>query len=332
MWQQYQFDDTQGSHPYFVYTPETYQVGIPVPLVVMLHGCTQTAADFATGTAMNLLAERHGFVVLYPQQAITSNYKRCWNWFLPLNQQREGGVPARIVGMVKSLQRTPTRWRIDPTRIYVAGLSAGGSMAVILGATYPDVFAAIGVHSGLGYQAAMDVKSALQAMRRGGPDPQQAGHRAYVAMGDCARVVPTIVFQGTHDRTVAPMNGDQVVQQWMQTNHLASCGMYTADFRTPTHVASGQISNGYAYRVETWHARNGEAVQAYWKIDGLGHGWSGGNSGGLHTDPRGPSASDAMYDFFMAHPIRRGDRHSFISQKIRRHHIHANAFRHRRRI
>ncbi|MBO0782184.1 MAG: hypothetical protein J2P37_25480, partial [Ktedonobacteraceae bacterium] len=105
MWQQYLYVDTHGNYPYFVYTPETYQVSGPVPLVIMLHGCTQTAADFATGTSMNLLAEQHGFVLLYPQQTSSSNYKRCWNWFLPANQQRGSGEPARIVGMAKSLLR-----------------------------------------------------------------------------------------------------------------------------------------------------------------------------------------------------------------------------------
>lgn len=330
MWQQYLYVDTHGNYPYFVYTPETYQVSGPVPLVIMLHGCTQTAADFATGTSMNLLAEQHGFVLLYPQQTSSSNYKRCWNWFLPANQQRGSGEPARIVGMAKSLLRNTARWKIDPARIYVTGLSAGACMAVILGATYPDVFAAIGIHSGLGYQSARDVKSAFQAMRRGGPDPQQQGLRAYTATGDCSRVMPTIVFHGTNDRTVAFVNGDQVVQQWMQTNRLASRGTYTADFHRPTHVTSGQVLNGYSYAVETWNASNGEEVQVYWKINGMGHGWSGGNPAGSHTEPRGPGVSEAMYNFFMAHPMRKRDRQRLIFQKIRQQHIRANAFHHRR--
>jgi poly(hydroxyalkanoate) depolymerase family esterase len=320
MWQHYQYWDSQGNHPYFVYIPETYQITTPVPLVVMLHGCTQTAADFAIGTSMNLLAEQHGFVVLYPQQTSASNPRRCWNWFLPANQQRGCGEPARIVGMIKNLRQQTFRWTIDPARIYVAGLSAGASMAIILGATYPDLFAAIGVHSGLEYQAATSVKSAFEAMRRGGPDPQQQGRTAYIAMGDFSRVVPAVVFHGTNDTTVSPANGDQVAQQWLQTNYLASSDASTIDFNYPTRATAGQISNGYSYVVATWNASNGDEVQTYWKIGSMGHAWSGGNSAGSHTDPQGPSASIAMYNFFMAHPMRRGDRQRIIVQKIRQRH------------
>jgi poly(hydroxyalkanoate) depolymerase family esterase len=317
MWQQFLYTDANGRHSYFVYTPESYQIASPVPLVVMLHGCTQTAADFATGTSMNLLAEQHCFVVLYPQQTSTANQRRCWNWFLPENQQRGSGEPARIVGMINSLRRNTARWTIDPARIYVAGLSAGASMAVILGATYPDLFAAIGIHSGLAYQAATNVRSAFQAMRRGGPDPLQQGRAAYVAMGNCSRIVPATVFHGTNDITVAPANGDQVARQWMQTNHLASSHAYTADFNLPARATPGQISNGHSYVVAAWHASNGDEVQSYWKIGGMGHAWSGGDPAGSYTDPRGPNASVAMYNFFMAHPMRRVDRQSIISQRIR---------------
>jgi poly(hydroxyalkanoate) depolymerase family esterase len=324
MWQQYLYVDAKGSHPYFVYIPETYHLASPVSLVVMLHGCTQTAADFATGTSMNLLSEQRGFVVLYPQQTSASNHNRCWNWFLPANQQRGSGEPARIVGMINSLRRNTARGTIDPARIYVAGLSSGAGMAAILGTTYPDLFAAIGIHSGLAYQAAMNVKSALLAMRRGGPDPQQQGRAAYIAMGNFSRVVPTAVFHGTSDITVAPANGDQVVQQWMQTNHLASNDAYTANFDRPAHATPGQVPNGYSYVVATWNASNGDEVQAYWKIGGMGHAWSGGNPAGSHTDPRGPNASVAMYNFFMAHPMKKEDRQSIISQKMRQSHIPAD--------
>src|SRR2546428_449627 len=152
MWQQYTYNGPRSSHLYSVYTPTKYQVGSAVPLVVMLHGCTQTARDFAAGTQMNQLAEEYGFVVVYPQQTRTYNQNLCWNWFAPANQYRGSGEPAILAGIVQTMKQEQTSWSIDPRRVYVAGHSAGAAMAVILGATYPDLFAAIGVHSGLQYR------------------------------------------------------------------------------------------------------------------------------------------------------------------------------------
>ena len=330
MWQQFTYNDPVGKHPYFVYTPTSYQAGTLVPLVVMLHGCSQTAIDFATGTSMNLLAEQYGFIVLYPQQ--TSNYNQglCWNWFLPANQVRGRGEPASIVGIVQSMQQNSALWTIDATRIYVAGLSAGAAMSVILGATYPDLFAAIGVHSGLEYQAATSMGNGFKAMRQGGPDPQQQGRAAYAAMGDLCRIVPTIVFHGSNDTTVALVNGDQTVQQWMETDQLASDDTYVADFGRPTSVTSGQIPSGYAYAVATWKDTKGRDVQAYWKIGGLGHAWSGGSLAGTYTDPHGPNASLALYNFFMGHTLAKDDRQSIASQSRLRH-ILAGFFKVKRR-
>ena len=297
------YQDTSGDHPYFVYTPPTYHVATAVPLLVMLHGCTQTAADFAGGTRMNQLAEQYGFIVVYPQQTRTSNRTLCWNWFKPSNQIRDRGEPAIIAQMVQAVKQNTAQWTIDSNRVYVAGASAGAAMAVILGATYADTFAAIGVHSGVEYQAVTNMISGFKVMHRGGPDPVKQGLSAYEAMGNHKRIVPTIVFHGTHDRTVAPVNGDQVVQQWMQTNNLASHGLYVADFKHPTITASGQVPGGHSYTVHTWKDHTGNEVQAYWKIHGMGHAWSGGSSTGSYTDPRGPSASEAMYQFFMNHPM-----------------------------
>ena len=304
MWQQYKYTNADGGRPYFVYTPEHYQPGTKVPLLVMLHGCTQTAQDFATGTAMNELAERYGFIVLYPQQTRIHNRGRCWNWFSPKHQERSRGEPASIAGMIQTILSSKGLWTIDPQRIYVAGISAGGAMAVILAATYPDLIAAVGVHSGVEYQAAKGAIDGLLAMRRGGPDPLHQGELAYAAMGARSRVVPTIVFHGTDDMVAVPINGDQVVQQWMQTNYLASGGAYAASLDEPTAVTPGQTPGGYSYLVSTWGlpGRDDE-VQAYWKVGGMGHAWSGGNPSGSYTDPLGPNASLAMYQFFMAHPL-----------------------------
>jgi poly(3-hydroxybutyrate) depolymerase len=191
------------------------------------------------------------------------------------------------------------------------------------------VFAAIGVHSGLEYQAATSMNNGLKAMRRGGPDARQQGLAAYRAMSDLSRIVPTIVFHGTNDTTVAPVNGDQTVQQWMETDTLASDNVYAADFNRPAKVMAGQVAAGYEYVVATWNATNGDEVQAYWKIGGMGHAWSGGNPAGTYTDPRGPDASSAMYNFFTAHTSSKSTKQSIVSQ-TRLRHILANLFKVRR--
>ncbi|MGZ3618637.1 MAG: extracellular catalytic domain type 1 short-chain-length polyhydroxyalkanoate depolymerase, partial [Ktedonobacteraceae bacterium] len=201
-----------------MYTPTTYHRGTEVPLLVMLHGCTQTAEDFATGTRMNQLADQYGFIVVYPQQTRKANQTLCWNWFRSAHQFRNRGEPAMIAHIVQTIRLDSSQWTIDSNQIYVVGASAGAAMAVILGATYPNIFAAIGVHSGIEYQAITNIIGAFKVIRHGGPDPALQGQRAYEAMGIYKRVVPMIVFQGTRDKVVPPISGDQVVQQWMQTN------------------------------------------------------------------------------------------------------------------
>lgn len=302
-WQKNHYHDATGNRPYFVYTPNTYHHGTEVPLVVLLHGCTQKAADFAAGTGMNQLAERYGFIALYPQQKLISNQTLCWNWFKPAHQYRDRGEPALIAHMVQSIIENKSQWTIDRSRVYVVGASAGAAMAVILGATYPDIFTAIGVHSGVEYQAVTNIVGGLKLVLKGGPNPIQQGQKAFEAMGRYKRVMPTIVFQGTHDKIVPPINGDQVVQQWMVTNYLASQGLYVADIMNPTTTTFGQIPEGYSYTVDTWKDHTGIEVQQYWKIDGLAHAWSGGNPAVSYTDPRGPNASQAMYEFFMKHTM-----------------------------
>ena len=250
------------------------------------------------------MAEQYGFIVVYPQQTPKENRNRCWNWFTSSNQTRGRGEPASIAGVVHALVEQTPYWTIDTNRIYVAGISAGASMAVILGATYPDIFAAIGVHSGIEYQAATNMTQALKVMRRGGPDPVLQGQRAHEAMGNLARRVPTIVFHGTQDPIVSPINGDQTVQQWMQTNQLTLNGTYQVDFHHPSKTTASQAPGGRTYTVSSWTDTNGEEVQVYWKVQGMGHAWSGGSPIGSYTDPTGPKASLAMYQFFMDHPLR----------------------------
>jgi poly(hydroxyalkanoate) depolymerase family esterase len=301
-WQQFIYSGPAGSRPYFVYTPETYQVGTAVPLIVMLHGCLQTALDFAIGTQMNQLAEQYHFIVAYPQQTSLYNPDLCWNWFDPSNQVRGRGEPAILAGIVQEIESHTDRWTIDRQRIYVTGLSAGAAMSVLLGATYPHIFAAIGVHSGAEYGAITSPLSGGTAFLQGGPDPIQQGKAAFAAMGHFARVVPTIVFHGTKDLVSAPINGKQVVQQWMETDFLASHGTYQAKFNAPSSTRDGQVPGGHSYTVYTWNDTNGNEVQEYWVINGMGHAWSGGNPYNF-TDLKGPSASQAMYAFFMNHPM-----------------------------
>jgi poly(3-hydroxybutyrate) depolymerase len=178
-------------------------------------------------------------------------------------------------------------------------------MAGILAATYPDTFAAVGMHSGVEYQAAKSMIQGFRAMGHGGPDPVLQGQRAHEAMGSFARRVPTIVFHGTRDDTVSSVNGDQTVQQWMHTNQLVSNGTYQTDFHRPSKTTTGQVPGGRAYTVFNWTDTTGEVVQVYWKVQGLGHAWSGGSPSGSFTDPLGPNASVAMYQFFMDHPLLR---------------------------
>ena len=302
-WQQFTYNGSAGSRPYFVYTPAGYQPGTAVPLIVMLHGCTQTPSDFATGTQMDALADTNQFIVVYPQQTSTYNSSECWNWFLTADQSRGSGEPAIIAGIVQTVEQTTSQWTIDTSHVYVAGLSAGAAMAVIMGATYPDIFAAIGVASGLEYGAASDQTGGSTALSQGGPNPTTQGQAAYNAMGSNARVVPNIVFHGTSDYVVYPLNGDQVVQQWMQTDHLASNNTYNASFTSPSSTVNGQVSGGRSYTEQIWNDTKGNEVQEYWKVSGMGHAWSGGNSSGSFTDPQGPNASQAMYTFFMNHPM-----------------------------
>ncbi len=301
-WQQYTYNGPAGSRPYFVYTPANYQVGKAAPMIVMLHGCAQTPADFATSTEMDQLSDQKQFIVVYPQETRTYNQEACWNWFDPADQSRGSGEPAIIAGIVQVVEQTTSQWTIDTHHVYVAGFSAGAAMSVILGATYPDIFAAISVQSGLEYKAATTSNDGFTALRQGGPDPTQQGQVAYNAMGSAARVVPTISFNGTSDYLVYPVNGEQVVRQWMQTDHLASKNTYNASFTSPTSTTNGQVPGGRSYTVYTWNDTNGNEVQEYWVVNSMGHAWSGGSSNGSFTDTQGPSATQAIYHFFMSHP------------------------------
>ncbi|WP_342027767.1 extracellular catalytic domain type 1 short-chain-length polyhydroxyalkanoate depolymerase [Lihuaxuella thermophila] len=293
-------DTAPDGRVYKLYIPSGYNGSTPLPLVVMLHGCTQNPDDFAAGTEMNVYAEQNNFLVAYPEQPSSANLNKCWNWFDSNHQSRGRGEPASIAGVVEDVKRN---YSVDSRRVYAAGLSAGGAMSVIMGATYPDVFAAIGVGSGLEYKAATSMTSAYMAMINGGPDPVQQGNLAYQAMGSHARVVPVIVFHGTSDYTVYPVNGHQVISQWAQTNDRAGDGVDNNHIDDQADVTmNGSVPNGRTYTRYLYKDQNGNVVMEKIMVNGMGHAWSGGSTAGTYTDPAGPEASSMMWSFFVNHP------------------------------
>src|SRR3954451_22645561 len=290
--------DGRRARPVYVYAPPGLDPDVPAPLVVMLHGCTQTAASFSSGSMMNRTADRHGFVVAYPEQSRDDNPGCCWNWFSASHQARGGGEPAAIAGAARTVADAADRWTIDPARVFVAGMSAGGAMAAVMAATYPDVFAGVAIHSGLAYGSARSLPSATQAMSRGGRDPDGQGALAFRAMGPAARVVPALVIHGTADAIVAPLNAEHAVRQRVATNRRAARGAYDPRFDRPDATVRDVHAGGRPFTRRSWHGADGRVVQEQIEVEGLGHAWSGGAAGGSYTDPRGPSAADAIHDFF----------------------------------
>jgi poly(hydroxyalkanoate) depolymerase family esterase len=277
------YDNQSTKLVYKLYIPSGYD-GRALPLLVMLHGCRQTADDFAAGTGMNRLAEEHVCFVAYPEQSAGANVAKCWNWFRPTDQQRGRGEPALIAGITRQIMAD---YCVDPRRVYVAGLSAGAAAAAIMGTAYPDLYAAIGVHSGLACGAASDLPSALAAMRQGKMAPSLRT-TAIFTDEQKGRIVPTIVFHGDRDMTVHPDNGDRVITRSTTTAaHLHAT------------VERGQVTGGHAY-TRTVHAdAAGRILLEHWDIHGAGHAWSGGSPAGTFTDPRGPDASREMIRFFL---------------------------------
>lgn len=266
-----------GTRDYMAYVPASARGGIQ-GMIVMLHGCTQNPADFARGTGMNALAEEHRLVILYPHQARGENAQSCWNWFNPGDQRRGRGEPEILAQMAQDVAR---RHHVPQGRVFVAGLSAGAAMAVILGQTHPDVFVAVGAHSGLPLGAARDVPSAFAAM---GGTGEATTRRADAP-------TPTIVFHGSADRTVHPVNGERI----------AAATLGAGPTQTLVDRRSGTAGNR-PYRQEITTLTNGRVLLEHWVIDGLGHAWSGGRPGGSYADPQGPDASAEMVRFFLGQP------------------------------
>lgn len=276
------FSNGAGQRQYKLYVPAVYN-SEPLPLIVMLHGCTQNADDFAAGTRMNEMAERHGFIVVYPNQSQAANHSTCWNWFKPADQQRDQGEPSLIAGITREVM---ARYRVDPARVYVAGLSAGGAMADIMLKTSPDLYAAACVHSGLACGSAKDLPSALAAMK-GGKVHRNGSH--------VEPQRPLIVFHGDADTTVHPSNATALLAGF-------DAGVTTVD--APPHTA-GTASSQRGCTVQRLVAPNGVEAES-WSIHGAGHAWAGGSQRGSYTDPSGPDATAEMLRFFLAHPRTSG--------------------------
>ncbi len=271
------YSNAAGTRPYKLYIPSGYR-GQPVPLIVMLHGCTQSPDDFAAGTRMNEAAEARTCLVAWPQQIKAANLQKCWNWFKDSDQRRDSGEPSLIAGITRQVMHD---YAVDPRRVYVAGLSAGGAVAAIMAEAYPDLYAAAGVHSGLACGAARDMPSAFAAMQNGGAGwARPAGQR----------MVPTIVFHGERDTTVNPRNGDAVVDQ------------VTDGAQLRTRSEDIAVPGGYPCRRTLHLDASGAVVAEHWLVRGGGHAWFGGNPAGSFTDPKGPDATAAMMRFFLAHP------------------------------
>ena len=270
---------THGSlkRAYKLFVPPN-AVGRRLPLVVMLHGCTQDPDDFAAGTGMNARARDQGFYVLYPAQSLDANPSRCWNWFKHTHQRRGSGEAGLIADLTGAIVR---RHGIDSQRVYIAGLSAGGAMAAIVAATHPEIYAAVGVHSGLAVGAASDLGEALNAMRSGA-----------APAAPTPTVVPTIVFHGDEDTTVHPRNGE----------HLISAAALAS---SASQVEPGVSAGGRHYTRQTYQGEHGRAVAEHWLVHGAGHAWSGGHSAGSYTDAKGPDATAEMLRFFFAQTSHR---------------------------
>jgi poly(hydroxyalkanoate) depolymerase family esterase len=274
------FSNEAGIRTYKLYIPSRHSE--PRPLIVMLHGCTQSADDFAAGTRMNFAAEENSCFVVYPEQPAAANAAKCWNWFKQSDQRRGRGEPALIAGITRQVMKD---YGIDARRIYIAGLSAGGAAAATMGETYPDLYAAVGVHSGLACGAARDLPSAFAAMSGRGPvrgNPSGVHTRRRQAL-------PTIVFHGDQDRTVHPRNGREVIARANTGEH------------SDASVEREMVSSGRRYTRSIQRDAGGRSVLEQWELHGAGHAWSGGNLAGSFTDPKGPDATKEMLRFFLEH-------------------------------
>ncbi len=290
-----------GARNYALWVPSGYDKRRPTPLVMMLHGCLQSPQDLAAISGMNAVADKNSFLVVYPEQIKEANPLRCWNWFDEKHQTRDSGEPALLASIVEQVVSTH---KIDPRRVYIAGISAGAAMAVVMGASYPDLFSGVGVMAGLAFKSATTVESGLAAMKKGGPDPRQLALLAFEAMrnhatGKSIRRMPVIVFHGEADPYLSPINASQVIEQWAKTNDYLDDGKDNESVKSePAKTIEGSTPAGYRYTRYLYNDRSGRLLLEKWIVKGLGHAWSGSPTAMPFADPKGPNASEEMWRFF----------------------------------
>ena len=293
------FGSGLGAYPYMVYVPTSYEPSRPAPLLVMVHGCQTTAAQQMHANLYNPLAERKGFVVLYPdvdpiEAAQPGPLARCWQFPNPVSWQRDGGDAAAIAGMTRAVM---TRWRIDPERVYLMGMSAGSFMTSIMAAAYPDIYAAVGIMAGGAYA---DPECLL-----GNPVTTPvalSAQLAYDQMGSRARVIPRLVMGGDVDGGVPPACADKALEQGLRTDNLVLDGSQARPISLkPASVRDVPKAGGYSSTVRTYLDPAGCVIGERWLIHGMNHFWSGGSSDPAWkswTDPKGPSGAEASWAFF----------------------------------
>ena len=293
--------NSSGSRNYALWVPAGYDKRKATPLVMMLHGCMQTPQDLAAISGMNSVADKSNFLVVYPEQTKEANPLRCWNWFDTIHQQRGSGEPSLLSAIVQHVGSTHN---VDSKRVYVAGISAGAAMAVVLAATYPDLFSGVGVMAGLAFKSATTLESGLAAMKQGGPDPWQLGLLAFEAMasnrgGKVIQHMPVIVFHGDADPYLSLVNADQVIAQWAKTNDYLDDGKDNGSVKSePARTIEGSVPAGHSYIRYVYGDRSGQLLLEKWIVKGLGHAWSGSPTALPFADPKGPNASEEMWRFF----------------------------------
>jgi poly(hydroxyalkanoate) depolymerase family esterase len=305
-WTSGSVSNAAGSRSYSLWVPASYDKRKATPLVMMLHGCMQSGDDLATISGMNLIADKKNFLVVYPEQKKEANPLRCWNWFDPKHQARDAGEPALLASIVHQVRYL---YNVDARRVHVVGISAGAAMAVVMGATYPDLFSGVGVMAGLAFKAGTTVETGLAAMKLGGPDPGQLGLLAFEAIrkpplgksvgGKFVRRMPVIVFHGDADPYLSPVNADQVIAQWAKTNDYLDDGKDNDSVKPePARTFAESVPNGHRYTRYVYGDGSGRLLLEKWIVEGLGHAWSGSPAAAPFADPKGPHASEEIWRFF----------------------------------